>query len=691
MKSKNLIINKFNFILILLQTVIVSILPLTLHAQTINFRSQNLLERGVAEGYIKKVFALLPAKMRDKMKDLSIEISFDSTAGSELGHTNLKNSIVLDRFIYKTLTDPSLMSLTTKMWLEKRNAFYNRSNQELVNGTIAIPKHKTAKDLVYAVLIHELSHVYDGLQVPQTDYLKTRKKCILSAAATGFSGFQRADPSCQKIAQINTSVSTLPEYLNAAGWPERGLLFKNPEATNQKFDGSPFPYEYSSPLESFAVNMEYFLLDENFQCHRPLLYKYLAYYFQYRPFAEVSCATTKKVILSTDNPFSENNFSTENLLKMADIDPARVYQIHYLYAGSSGEMMSSWGHSMFRIIVCAPTRQTVGPECLNDLDYHIVASFGAYVGQLEVDPLAGVFGKYPSYLYFYPFTFVSKQYTEDEFRELYSLPLTITEKQKKIMIESLLEAHWSYRGKYKFMSNNCATEAFSIIQKTFLLNSAVSDASITTPKGLMNKIIELKIANAEILSNKDLSIKNGNYFPSSQVKYNKVLDKLKEQGFVDDNLSLDEYLSLAPEERTEIALSIKNKVSVDKSKISSLAFRILENLSFRKYSKKMTDKIFKSSEDNSNETVLGTENSQTDNQNLIKILAVPSGMLKVEGSYGIPMEKDIQQQISNFRKSVDLNKIRKTQELYLNLVKTNMTLEQRHAVETFQLNLDLTN
>lgn len=64
------------------------------------------------------------------------------------------------------------------------------------------------------------------------------------------------------------------EFLNIAGRYKNGLIFKRRKNLNEDQGRSPDPYEFKSGAESFAVNMEHFLLDPNYKCRRPTFYEY---------------------------------------------------------------------------------------------------------------------------------------------------------------------------------------------------------------------------------------------------------------------------------------------------------------------------------------------------------------------------------------------------------------------------------
>src|SRR6185312_15228956 len=106
---------------------------------------------------------------------------------------------------------------------------------------------------------------------------------------------------------------------------------------------------FASLEESFAVNMEYFLLDPEFACRRPSEFEYLRDYFGFDPYPSRSCKLNTKLRLSAasaDDPSGGQ----------IDLDPSRIYQVHFLLAGAGQAFDSAFGHAMFRLIVCAPTR-----------------------------------------------------------------------------------------------------------------------------------------------------------------------------------------------------------------------------------------------------------------------------------------------------------------------------------------------
>ncbi|MBZ4346157.1 DUF4105 domain-containing protein, partial [Mycobacterium tuberculosis] len=72
-----------------------------------------------------------------------------------------------------------------------------------------------------------------------------------------------------------------------------------------------------------------------------------------------------------------------------------------------------WGHSMLRLVICAPGRPR-GPDCRLDLAQHRVLSFRAFVGDVQISSWRGLTGVYPSRLFVLPLNQVINEYAQLE-------------------------------------------------------------------------------------------------------------------------------------------------------------------------------------------------------------------------------------------------------------------------------------
>lgn len=143
--------------------------------------------------------------------------------------------------------------------------------------------HKTFPQMLNAVIIHELTH------------LKDNKERI------------SLDPNFQRIVGVKQVTSNSKQKL-----------------INHNTATSPDAYEFKNLEESLAVNTEYLFLDPEFQCRRPATSQFLA----------------KKMKLSLNGDCSKNDnvlvqsaYLEDNYQLSVSINPDRIYQIHYLFAG----------------------------------------------------------------------------------------------------------------------------------------------------------------------------------------------------------------------------------------------------------------------------------------------------------------------------------------------------------------------
>ena len=148
--------------------------------------------------------------------------------------------------------------------------------------------------------------------------------------------------------------------------------------------------------------------------------------------------------------------------------------------------MSRWGHSMLRLVVCAPGREP-GPDCRLDLEHHLVLSFRAFVGDVQISSWRGLTGSYPSRLFVLPLGQVVDEYTRVELRGLRSVPLALSPGEIEALVTRAAQLHWNYDGRYLFVANNCAVETFKLLHDGVPRLAALRLDSIT-PNGLLRKL-----------------------------------------------------------------------------------------------------------------------------------------------------------------------------------------------------------
>jgi len=330
--------------------------------------------------------------------------------------------------------------------------------------------HKSMYQLAVATLIHEVFHIYDA----------------------------------------RSKLSRAPRFQHLARFAPQGIS-RRLAPRNQLFERSPDPYEFHDIYESLAVNAEYFLLDPEFRCRRPATYQFLESELHYRPFPHERC-TVNDTVFAHGQPLS--------------IDPDRIYEVHYLLASAGTGIGSRFGHSMFRLVVCAEDRAVVGPECLDDVQDHIVLGFAANLqGDRGVSAWKGLTGSYLSQLFIKPLPEVIIEYTEREFRDLDSIPLRLTGDEKRQFIYRALEIYWSYKGRYFFLTNNCAVESLSLL-KSVLQSPQVQSIDRITPTGLRTDFARLGLTRRDLHPDREQEERIGLRFPSLFDKYDAAFHEL---------------------------------------------------------------------------------------------------------------------------------------------------------------------
>ena len=351
-------------------------------------------------------------------------------------------------------------------------------NRALLDGWMARTQDAGIEDpatrAALAAVIHELAHFYD--RTPQG------------------------------------GLSRDPRLLDLAGWQVSPMRLGLRTSHNAFSDRSPDGYELASPVEFVAVNLEYFLLDPAYACRRPALYHYFAAHFGGEP-TQAPCAPDFVYLQAGDDA---------DLPPLLQLDPERVYAVDYLFAEGNERPMSHWGHSMLRLVICAPGRAR-GPDCRLDLQYHQVLSFRAFVGDVQVSSWRGLTGSYPSRLFVLPLAQVIDEYTRVELRGLQSIPLQLERAEIAALLERTARLHWSYDGRYYFLSNNCAVETFKLLHDGVPRLAGERLASIT-PNGLLHRLERAGIADDSVLQDRDEALRLGYRFDALSARYQAMFD-----------------------------------------------------------------------------------------------------------------------------------------------------------------------
>ncbi|MCQ4312223.1 DUF4105 domain-containing protein [Pseudomonas stutzeri] len=394
--------------------------------------------------------------------------------------------------------------------------------------------HGTVRRELLATLVHEIAHLYDRAQLWSQEDHRQLALCGQRAASLGLVGLP---DRCRGQTERRFTLSDDPRLLDLAGWPQRVGQRGEREAENAQIARSPDTYELTNPLEFVAVNLEYFLLDPSYACRRPSLHRYFLEHFGWQP-ADVADCEPGLPILNAGHDFARTP-----LVKLV---PERVYEVDYLFAEANDAWVSRWGHSMLRLVICAPGRPR-GPDCRLDLDHHLVLSFRAFVGDVQLSSWDGLTGVYPSRLFVLPLGQVIDEYTKVELRSLASIPLKLQRDEIDMLVERSAEMHWSYDGDYYFLSNNCAVETLKLLRSGTARPELAALDSIL-PSGLLEILINRDLADASVLDDPREALRLGYRFDSYRDRYQAMFAVLRERlGLPQKNV--EQWLELSAEQR----------------------------------------------------------------------------------------------------------------------------------------------
>jgi len=521
--------------------------------------------------------------------------------------TRLNKTVKIE---YKKLDELGRTYFSTIQLSDQLKAHIVAGPERSVPNTTTSSRHKTVYDLALGTLVHELAHQYDHHLVHETN--PYRHEC---AAPSNESDTK---PSHCAWYSFSKNISDNPQFLYSISWSKKEMKGRQILEEDDSTARSPYAYEFKSPDEAFAVNLEFFLMDPEYQCRRPSGYAFLAKHFQHQPFQNYNCKKGQH-ILTTINSSEIMGHIYEPL------DASRIAAVHYLLAGDGDSMMSQWGHSMIRLVICAPHRKVLDEECLKDTAYHRVVSYRAGVTDLAISTMKGITGGYPSRLYIMPLLNVIHEYTQLELRELYSYPVKLNRAQISNFVQRVTEQNWTYRGKYYFSNNNCASETFNLFRNVVPENIQISELQIHTPKGVRDALIKAGLSH-EIPEN--LKTENGPYYWSSKKKlFQRHIDQVSlASGVVIKDMA--SYFKLSLSERQIIFSKVMNSGKF-LSSMFVLNRQTYERLSMIRNAHIMNHELKKT---DSEVTQLAKDMLKKD---------MHHGAEYFKGSYGIPSDEEI--------------------------------------------------
>jgi len=472
----------------------------------------NPAQQQASQALLDEAMQALPPRFIEQL-DRRIDVGWtDDMPSNAYGQASLVSELDLNRNLLASLTDGSAASKKTHR------------------------PHGTVRREMLATVLHELTHIYDRSRLWPDDERKLIQHCTRRSSSSGLVGIP---DQCRGQTDRRFTLSDDPRLLDLAGWPQYVGRRGEREQHNRQIARSPDIYETSSPKEFVAVNMEYFLLDPSYACRRPALYRYYQEHFGWAPATKDTCAKTV-AFLNAGNDFAKQ--------PLGQVDPERVYAIDYLLAEANQNWVSRWGHSMLRLVICAPGRPR-GPDCRLDLDQHLALSYRAFVGDVQLSSWGGLVGKYPSRLFVLPLSQVIDEYTKTELRSVASVPLNLSRSEIEGIVEHAAEMHWSYDGNYFFLSNNCAVEDLKLLRSSTNHAQLVGLDNIM-PNGLLAVLKGRGLADTSVLDDPREALRLGYRFDSFRDRYQAMFDVLKKRVPIKQD-KVEDWLALKATERRQ--------------------------------------------------------------------------------------------------------------------------------------------
>ncbi len=467
-------------------------------------------QRQASQALLDEAQAALPPRLRERL-DRRVDVRWSmQLPANGYGRASRSDRLELNAHLLPGLADGSAASAPTGR------------------------PHGSVRRELLATVVHELTHLYDRSRAWTAEQRQLSNRCHRQLASLGPIGLAER---CRGQTARRFTLSDDPRLLDLAGWQQavgrRGLR----ERDNGQVARSPDIYELHNPREFVAVNLEYFLLDPSYACRRPSLYRYFREHFGWTPAAPAECPPTYPYLNAG------RNFARQPL---GQLDPKRVYEIDYLFAEANDNWASRWGHSMLRLVICAPGRPR-GPACRLDLEYHLVLSYRAFVGDVQLSSWDGLTGSYPSRLFILPLNQVIDEYTKIELRSLASVPLRLSAHERRTLAEHAAEQHWSYDGDYWFLSNNCAVETLKLL-RAGTARAELETLDSITPSGLLDLLVARGLADRSRLDDPREALRLGYRFDSFRERYQAMFAILRQRLPLSQS-SVEDWLAQSADKR----------------------------------------------------------------------------------------------------------------------------------------------
>jgi hypothetical protein len=297
---------------------------------------------------------------------------------------------------------------------------------------------------------------WDQLGLRSRDDLEKLKRCL----AIKRQGKMFLSDECEyflsdKIGQ--TSFSNRVSFRNQLGWFGSSLNASMKNISPKRYPESDI---FFNKEHAFATHFSFYVTDSNYACRYPSMNEF---------FNDITLSN-KNSSCTLHSKIRKH----EGKREFSDISPDKVKRIDYFLASPGEDMSSGHGHAMLRLVLCPEdfepsdynleTQKDIENFCAGDIRDDLIVSFRASVDDIKLSYLKGFFGGYPSVMFMMDPSKVIQEYVQKEMRNLYSIPLKLSNKERSRLTLKILEDYWTYQGDYQFLTSNCATETRDLLR-----------------------------------------------------------------------------------------------------------------------------------------------------------------------------------------------------------------------------------
>lgn len=296
----------------------------------------------------------------------------------------------------------------------------------------------------------------------------------------------------------------------------------------------------------FAAELAAYRADPAYACRRPAFAYYFAHRFGHTLDYRACPATVPFFLLDRDRG--------GYLVRVA---PSRVRRIHIMFATAGDGVASRFGHVSLRLVVC-PDVGASDQACDENLLQHVVLGYVARVNEFHLSLVKGVLGGYDAHLSGFSFMEAYRANTLLADRDIYSVPLRLTSEQTEQIVRELSEIHWSFRGDYRFFTNNCAT----LLQDTLaaaLAGAAEPEAlaaGYLRPDAFFSALRDSDLVQYDVLNSLTEAERRGYFFRSARPYYQQAFETVRQAPGWSGPDSLQAYLATPARERPAAAAHI---------------------------------------------------------------------------------------------------------------------------------------